>query len=1158
MALKALRIFISSPGDLNEERLIARRVIGRLDSQIGDVLSLHAVFWEHQPLVATASFQEQLVTPAETDVVILIVWSRLGTALPNTITRADGSSYASGTEFEFEDAVAGFRRNGKPSIFAYRKTAPVEWSADTDTAAQQLEQKQALERFVRKWFTDSPNGSFKGAFHSFASPADFEELLEAHLSILIKEHIPAGLKIGALGSPIWGHGSPFRGLEPFEAEHATVFFGRTAAVANVLQKLRRQFERGRAFLLIVGMSGGGKSSLVRAGVLPVLLQPGVLGPASVWRYAIMQPAAGRGDLTAALNQALLQPTALPYLPAGDAESLVARVCAALDATTPAQASASGVKCHLALVVDQLEEIFSDPQLSARQREHFIDTLAALAQCGSVCVLATMRSDVYPRLSELPALIALKEGDGQFDLLPPGPREIGQIIRSPAAAAGLRYEVREHTLERLDETIRDAAAKNPGALPLLEFLLEELYKKRSSDDVLTFRAYEELGGVEGSLARRAEQVVANVSSDAAESLPAVFHELVALGIGDTSKTLRRIAQRKVFTTAAARELVEAFLSARLLVSGLDAQNEPVISLAHEALLEFWPRLAEWREKNRENLHIHARLTAAADTWERQSRSADFLLARGKPLAEARALMGEGVRLSESEAQLVTASERRARNFARLRAGIGAALVVLAVGASVAAYLAHRQTNLARTQANTAQRTTDFMVDLFSVADPEQNRGETVTVREVLDRGVSQMRSELSGELAVRANLLRAMGQAYTGLGIYPKARDLLVEGVTAAQKSGVQEDLVKAQLALAANRWADGDYAEGEKVARLALSEAERLHGAEHPSVTLAMNWLADNLYGLNKGAEAEQLYRRALALDLRMHGEYSADTARSLNGLGWYLYFEGRLDEAEPVWQRALSIRRRIFGERHAKTSESLNNLASLYFQEGKFDQATSAWTQTLAADRAVFGDDHPNTASTLNNLGRAELMRGHLEDAQRDLSEALSIDRRHLAAGHEYFAIRLNSLAMIAIERGELALADTQLREALGIARARHYWILDQVLANCADLYVHLGKSSEAAVAIEESRQAAQEQYGDALKASDAWRVAVLDSIHGSYFTETGQFERAQGLLLGALPVLSHRFGERSLYSNQTRSRLVRLYSRWGRAADAQRYRTPASATRE
>jgi tetratricopeptide (TPR) repeat protein len=422
----------------------------------------------------------------------------------------------------------------------------------------------------------------------------------------------------------------------------------------------------------------------------------------------------------------------------------------------------------------------------------------------------------------------------------------------------------------------------------------------------------------------------------------------------------------------------------------------------------------------------------------------------------------------------------------------------------------------------------------------------------------MRSGLSGELAVRANLLRAMGQAYTGLGLYPKARDLLVEGVAAAQKSGIQEDLLKAQLALAANRWADGDYTEGEKVARLALSEAERLHGDEHPSVTLAMNWLADNLYGLNKGAEAEQLYRRALALDLHMHGENSADTARSLNGLGWYLYFEGRLAEAEPVWQRALSIRRRIFGERHAKTSESLNNLASLYFQEGKFDQATSAWTRTLAADRAVFGDDHPNTASTLNNLGRAELMRGHLEDAQRDLSEALAIDRRHLAAGHEYFAIRLNSLAMIAIERGELALAETQLREALDIARTRRYWILDQVLANCGDLYLRLGRFSEAAAAIEESRQAAQAQYGDALQAADAWRVAVLDSIHGSYFTETGQFKRAEQLLSGALPILTRRFGEHSLYSNQTRSRLVRLYSKWGRPAEAQRYRTQSSAARE
>lgn len=1141
LALKALRIFISSPGDVAEERLIARRVIGRVDSQVGDVLHVEAVFWEHQPLLATASFQEQLIRPSETDIVLGILWSRLGTVLPAHIRRTDGTPYASGTEFEFEDAVAGFLQRGKPDIVVYRKTAKPEWSADPDLAEEQLRQKQALDRFVARWFTNAADGSLKAAFHSFESPADFEEVLEAHLARLIEQHLPPGAQLHRTART-WRHGSPFRGLEPFEAEHAPVFFGRTAAVANVLLRLRRQVERGKAFVLIVSMSGGGKSSLVRAGVLPLLLQPGVVGDATLWRHAIMRPSRGRGDLILALTQALTEPDALPELAQADAASLCQRVLAELERIARALNSVTPLECHLALVVDQLEEIFSDENVSPQEREVFVHTLAALAASGRVAVLATVRSDVYPRLAEVPALIDLKEGDGQFDLLPPTPREIGQIIRAPAAAAGLRFEVREHTGERLDETIRDAAARNPGALPLLEFLLEELYKRRSSEDVLTFRAYEELGGVEGALAQRAEQVVEGVSAVAREDLPAIFRELVALGIEDDSKVLRRSAPRTAFAGAAANEMIDALLAARLLVSSVDAQGEPVVSLAHEALLEFWPRLAEWREENRENLHLHARLTAAANTWELEGRTADFLLARGKQLAEARALAAAGVRLAPAEAALLAASEHRSRQFARLRASAIAALAILAVAASGAAYLARQQSNVARTQATTAQRTTDFMVNLFTVADPEQSRGETITVREILDRGVTEMRSSLAGEQAVRSNLLRAMGQAYTGLGLYPKARNLLQEGVIAAEKSGVAEDILEAHLALAANRYADGDYAQAEAVYRKALAESRSLHGELHPEATQAMSGLAESLYALEKPAEAEPLYRRALDLDLRMHGEEHADTARSLNGLGWFMYFEGRYDEAEPLLRRALAVREHIFGDTHAKTSESLNNLASLFFQEGKFDLAADAWTRTLRADRAILGDDHPNTTVTLNNLGRVQLLRGELESAKKYLSEALAGDRRHRAAGHANFAVQLNSLAMISIEQREFQQAEAQLHEALEITRAQRHWLLNQVLANCADLYIRTGRLDDAARALSESKETLQAQYGEALQGAEAWRVAILDSITGSYDTERHDFAAAEQLLLGAQRGLSARFGEKGLYTTQNVARLARLYASWGR----------------
>ena len=122
--VRKLQFFISSPGDVCEERALASRVIERLQSEYMGRVALETVLWEHEPLVATSTFQVQLVKPSETDVVISILWSRLGTRLPAQFTRADGSRYESGTEYEFEEAMEGFRRNGKPDLLVYRRIAP--------------------------------------------------------------------------------------------------------------------------------------------------------------------------------------------------------------------------------------------------------------------------------------------------------------------------------------------------------------------------------------------------------------------------------------------------------------------------------------------------------------------------------------------------------------------------------------------------------------------------------------------------------------------------------------------------------------------------------------------------------------------------------------------------------------------------------------------------------------------------------------------------------------------------------------------------------------------------------------------------------------------------------------------------------------------------
>jgi hypothetical protein len=160
---------------------------------------------------------------------------------------------------------------------------------------------------------------------------------------------------------------------------------------------------------------------------------------------------------------------------------------------------------LIVVVDQFEEVFCGDAITDADRQTFFLALSALAQSGVALVLATLRNDFYDRFCAVPELVSLKEGDGIYDLQPPTKAEIGQLIRRPAYAAGLRFEEVRNTGESLDDVLRDEAAKNPESLPLLEFCLEQLYERAqlAKSDLLTFDAYEKIGRIEGSIRSRAQ-------------------------------------------------------------------------------------------------------------------------------------------------------------------------------------------------------------------------------------------------------------------------------------------------------------------------------------------------------------------------------------------------------------------------------------------------------------------------------------------------------------------------------------------------------------------------------------------------------------------------------------------------------------------------------
>ena len=1207
--MKTLQIFISSPGDVYEERVLANRVIDRLQSEYIGRLVLEPVLWEHEPLVATSTFQQQIVKPSDTDVVIAILWSRLGTKLPKEFTRSDGTRYNSGTEYEFEEAIDGFRKNGRPDLLVYRKTAPPSVRLDDEKELmERLEQKKKLDEFVDKWFHDKAEGTLKAAFHAFDSPSDFESLLENHLHKLIERHLPASVSATSEARAVWKQGSPFRGLYAFHFEHAPIFFGRTRAVSDILQALRDQAEEGRNFVLILGMSGGGKSSVARAGVLPMLTRPGVIEGVGIWRRTAYKPTDVRGDLFTGLAGALLRECALPGLdpdnkgPAELAQVLeespqaaVALIKAALNQVAADEGVAGDAR--LALIVDQMEEMFTQEDVWPKHRKAFIDVLDALARSGCVWIIGTLRSDFYPRLASLPKLGELKEGSGQYDLMPPTANEIGQMIRLPTRAAGLRFEEDPNTSERLDDMLRDAAVGHPEVLPLLQFTLEELYQRRTEDGLLTISAYRELGGVEGSLAQRAETVFEALPADVQAELPKVLNALVSIEQDGHETIGRKRAHLTDEMPEGNRTLVETFVENRLFVTELADDGTVVVSVAHEALLWHWPRVRDWVDQNRENLRIRGRIAAAAERWLNERKPADLLLPHGKPLGEARSLIEQQIELDEIEAAFIDASIAKAKRIQQIKAGVITGIAALAVVAAGLAFLASQQRDEALAQraraeveAETARRTTEFMVDLFEVSDPSEALGNTITAREILDKGIERVDADLADQPAIQATLKSTMGTVYTSLGLYDQAIPLLQSSLDTRRDILGADDphVLDSMDDLARVFGKSGDYAKALEFyheaydAKVASGEAESLEAA------ISLSGMAEMLMEQGEYTDAGPLFVQALEVRRKLLGDSHPDVAESIRKYGLNLFYEGQFEEAEKNLRIAVVMLRELHGDVHPDLDVALNDLGWALLELNNIDEAEALFSEALQMKKTLLGEIHPSVAMGLNNVAWAYYYRGNLDQAEKLTRQAISVQRKSLGESHPDLALFLSNLAQLLYEKGESEAAKTVANDALILRRRllhiNHpliadgaamlaYWSMqtsdfneaEQLLDECLAIRrENLGESHpdvasaltlKAGVQLEQRRfEAARETAQVARKVLEAnfpanhWRIAAAANAEGAALTGLGEFAQAEQLLLNSDPILAD--APMPGVSEASRERLAVLYTAWGKNDEANKYR--------
>jgi WD40 repeat protein/transcriptional regulator with XRE-family HTH domain len=513
--------------------------------------------------------------------------------------------------------------------------------------------------------------------------------------------------------PISALPNPYKGLRPFQETDAPDFFGRDALTAQLVARLAEPARFAR-FLVVVGPSGSGKSSVVRAGLVPALRR-GALAPFQGWPVLDLVPGTHPlEEIEAGLLRLAPNPpvSLLPQL-REDPRGLVRAAKRALP----------DPQTGLVLVLDQFEELFTLVPDEAVRR-HVLDSLVAAAtdERSPLLVVATLRADFYDRPLSYRATGELLRERAEV-VLPLSAEELEQAIVRPAARRGVRLE---HDL--LAAIVRDTG-EQPGALPLLQYALTELFEQRT-DGLMTLRAYRASGGVQGALSRRAESLYAGLSAAEQEEARQLFLRLVTLGEG-VEDTRRRVRRGEIAGAArdeaALERVLEVFGSHRLLTFDRDpVLGVPTVEVAHEALLGSWPRLRGWIEAGRESLRVHRRLLTATNEWSGTGNDPSFL-ARGTRLAQFEALAGEGTMAlnaeertyiaasaAEREKQAAGEQQRQARELtlqrraaSRLRylaAGLAVFLLV-ATGLGLLAFVQSRAAQASAAQATAKQAEAD---------------------------------------------------------------------------------------------------------------------------------------------------------------------------------------------------------------------------------------------------------------------------------------------------------------------------------------------------------------------------------------------------------------------------------------------------------------------
>ncbi|NVM77074.1 DNA-binding winged helix-turn-helix (wHTH) protein [Duganella sp. SG902] len=761
----------------------------------------------------------------------------------------------------------------------------------------------------------------------------------------------------------WLHASPFRGLEAFEEQHAAIFFGRKLSVDQLVQVVVAQAQAACAMVLVLGPSGAGKTSLVQAGLIPALK-----GGAAPAESGVAISAHVQLDCADMGQSGLLETLASVLLDAEiDGQLLFENTSAAALAQRLAhdlpllieQLQRQLPTIRLLVFIDRFEAVFRLPHVSDTERAVFINVLDQLARSGCMQLVLACRNDFYPQLASYPALMNLKLSGGHYDLTPPGSADIAQIVRHPAQVAQLRYTVDQHG-EGLDELLCRAALSGADSLPLLQYCLQELYRQRSAEGELSHEAFHAMGGLEGAIGARAEQVISALGAAQIAALPQVLSQLVLVAEDEATVSSRRVPW-SALRNEAENKLVQALVDAHLFVSDLQG-GAPAFGLAHEALLRRWPRVVEWIEEHRQALQVRSRISAQARRWQDSGAKRDMLLPSGTQTNQARQLLAtSGLSLTPLEHSFIQASLQSERRSERMRIGVMAVVTSLAILTAALGLTARSAQTQAETHRTEAEGLMAYMLGEF--VDKLRPLGKLDLLDSVSNRALTYLSDP------ARAN------NSNTALAQRAKSLQLISEVKIA------RADPIGANTALLAGR----------EILRKQLAAAPADISLLKSAGENAF-WLGQIHFDQKEWDKAQQYMEEYRDYADRQAQAAPTDTnawieqSYAHNSLGTLALQRGNVKRAAEEFRLSVALKTRAYNQKPkdkqltSDLADSLSWLASAYMQLGQLAEAEALHTRELELLQTLHAT-YPDEGQWVKQLASAWSHRSELKQAQGDMS---------------------------------------------------------------------------------------------------------------------------------------------------------------------------------